>query len=155
MPHLNNSALASYFNKVCSFKGDGMLSDINPIYQPVILSMPVIDFFKNTERLTTGTGTVYTVPAGKRLLIYTIGYSLATNAACDNTKGQIQLDSGGSGHSLIVFRKITLTSFVNSKILTFPYPLILNQGDKIEIYSSFTVGSCIQHCWLYGNLTEA
>ena len=108
--------------------------------------------YKNVTA-TNGTQTLYTVPAGKTFYIISAG--LTYHASNDDLNANLFIDD--SGNTLIRMQSHViatyLPTFTDTIALTYPYPLAINAGSAIKVFSENA--DIDAHAWIVGYLEDA
>jgi len=156
MAQINNREVLKRIERDTFVKGtnDRQLSD-NVI--PVLVSNPdpklsSIVLYKSL--LSTGAGAVYSVPAGKSLYITSAMLSMNDDAASDNTATSIVCVFNGTATSILSIMKPTLTAYYDSKTISYPVPIKIDEGTSITLQNTFTVGNSAKKCTITGFLVD-
>lgn len=117
--------------------------DMTPRFHRTLLS-------KNASRSTTGSSTIYTAPAKKRVYICGAQISASADATSDCTEFYIAVQQGGvAAVRILSLMKLTTTAFSDSLSVSFPFPIEIDEGTNITLNQSFTVGTNTCRCIAY------
>jgi len=111
---------------------------------------------RSATRTTTGSTTLYTVPAGKTFFIVGVMGSYMADVTADNTTINLKatLDGTTSARDLIIFSKLSVTACYDSASISFPNPVKIETGGIVTLGSTFTVGACSMSGTVIGYLAD-
>jgi hypothetical protein len=138
-----------------NYGADGDIpQEISKVIQPVIVCNPKlvqkIDIIKSVAGSSTGTVTVWTVPANQDFFLIGAMMSCTKDVTCDMGTGSMAMSIGTD--RLLIFSILTLTAQDLETHMVWSRPVFVPRGTAITIGGAWTAGACQRCASIHGYL---
>ncbi len=156
MRHYNPSITERLFRIFRPKAGDQFSDEVSPNVVAVVPITPVVRIVNAGGGGITGLITGYTTPANKDFYLTGLSFSIAKDAACDATSGNISVTGVIDGQvvAIATISGITLTALQDTITMQFPFPLKLDRNTAITQTYNFTAGVCRRVINVHGYTEE-
>ena len=149
----NNPSISLDASRILNLKAEGFDSELVP-FTPVIPITPRADIVKSFTQGTSGSITIYATPTGKQFYLTSLQLWFQKDATNDCTAIGISATVQGASVNLMSQRCLTTTATAHGITLSFPVPVLIDEGTNITCFGTFTVGSLARSGSLTGYTIE-
>lgn len=114
------------------------------------------DIVRHSSLVTSGSGTLYTVPSDKDFYLKYVTLSVVKDATCDMATGAVGVSAiiGGAARGLLAVPVLVTTAQNQSTQITFPTPIKIDRGTGITISGTYTAGLMARYTTIGGFTTD-
>lgn len=130
-------------------------STLAPTVQAIVDIVPrITTVVRRASSATTGGATLYTTPTDKDFYITFVDMAYSKDAANDTTEVYIDCVINGSTTRIMSLNVVAATAQADGKIVSLPYPVLVDRNSVVRIVSNFTAGTLNRQGTVGGYILE-